>query len=43
MKKVLVNYGGAILLYVVIFFGVIAISTRMNYLDYKDSTIMINK
>lgn len=33
MKKVLVNYGGVIFLYFVIFFGVLLVSTRLQRLN----------
>jgi len=47
MKKVLVEFGGAILLYIVIFFGIIAISSRVSYInnisDNTNNLVAINK
>lgn len=44
MKKVLINYGGAILLYLVIFVGIIAISSRMTYINKEEMVkVAINK
>ena len=33
MKKLLINYGGVILLYLVIFVGVVAFVDRMEYIN----------
>ncbi len=33
MRKILINYGGAIFLYLVIFFGVILVCTRFEKLN----------
>lgn len=35
MKKILGEFGGAILLYAVIFFGIVAISSRVSYINEK--------
>lgn len=43
MKKVLKNYGGLIFLYMVIFFGVIALTHQVNYLNEKNEVNFINK
>ena len=48
MVKVFKKFGGAILLYVVVFFGIVAISSRLNHLhetDFKqmDGVIAINQ
>ncbi len=46
MKKVIENYGGAILLYLVIFFGILAISSRISGVNNSDNykvNIAINK
>lgn len=44
MKKVLINYGGAILLYLVIFVGIIAISSRMSYINNSENIkVAVNK
>lgn len=47
MKKVLVEFGGAILLYTVIFFGIIAISSRISYINSVNNNtnnlVAINK
>ena len=47
MKKVLVEFGGVILLYTVIFFGIIAISSRVSYInnvnDNTNNLVAINR
>jgi len=47
MKKVLEEFGGAIILYVVIFIGVVAISSRMTYINNNTTSnnvhVAINK
>ncbi len=43
MKKVLINYGGAIVLYLVIFIGIVAVSERLTYINNYDTQISINK
>ena len=43
MKKVLINYGGAIVLYLVIFIGIVAVSERLAYINNYDTQISINK
>ncbi len=35
MKKVLINYGGAILLYLVIFIGIILVSGRLQNINQE--------
>ncbi len=42
MKKVLVNYGGAILLYLVIFLGVVAVSLRLEDIWKHEGSMAIN-
>lgn len=43
MKKVLINYGGAIFLYLVIFFGIVAISASVNYFNNSEGVGIVNK
>jgi len=47
MKKVLVEFGGVVLLYIVIFFGIIAISSRISYInnieDNTNNLVAINR
>lgn len=43
MKKVIKNYGGLILLYMVIFFGIVALCNQINYLNEKNDVTFINK
>lgn len=38
MKKVLVDFGGAILLYVVIFVGIVAIESRLSYINNQSNS-----
>ena len=38
MKQMVKEYGGIILLYIVIFFGIVAIGSRMNTFHENDST-----
>ncbi len=37
MKKVLINYGGVILLYAVIFLGIVAINTRLASINHSNN------
>ena len=39
MKKVLVNYKGAIVLYLVVFFGVLLVSTRFEKLNQPQEEV----
>ena len=42
MKKVLVDFGGIILFYIVLFFGIIAVGTRISYINsITDNTDII--
>ena len=46
MKKILVEFGGAILFYAVIFFGIVAINTRMSFIndiENKNNMVALNK
>ena len=43
MKKVLINYGGVILLYLVIFVGIVAIGSRMSYINNHENMVAVNK
>lgn len=47
MKKVVTEFGGAIILYIVIFFGIIAITTRVTQINNDNTTnkavVMVNK
>ena len=43
MKKVLIEFGGAIILYLVIFFGVIAITSRINNINSDNYSVTVNK
>lgn len=44
MKKVLERFGGAIILYLVIFFGIVAISSRVAYIQDTSSPVVgVNK
>lgn len=43
MKKVLVNYGGAILLYLVVFFGVVAINVSLKEINVNTDKYTLNK
>ena len=37
MKKVLEEFGGALILYMVIFVGILAVSSRMAYINNSDT------
>ena len=39
MMKSLKKFGGAILLYLVIFFGIVAITSRVNYIGQENSSV----
>ncbi len=39
MKKVLLNYGGTILFYLVIFVGVVLVSNKISYIESKSNNI----
>lgn len=43
MKKVLVNYGGAIFLYLVIFLGVVAINVSLRQVNTIERQVVLNK
>lgn len=43
MKKVLVNYGGAILLYLVVFFGIVAINASLKGINVNTDKYVLNK
>ena len=39
MKKIIVNYGGTVLLYFIIFIGVILISNKITHINYDSNVI----